>query len=313
MRSTFLVALAGLTLTLPACGGGGAGGGGLGAALPLQGLVASRDGDATDVGGVRITCRESGDVVTSSRSGLFALDVPKGVVLHLEVDDPSAPVDDATGEDCSESEDGGDDGSDIAGAEIELEALGEDETCGIEIEIVDGKVVDIRVTKEKGEGRDRKESGEGVLRPPEGSALEAYGEIEVGARDGCSWAELEVRGLPLGAYDAVLVSPEGAEDVVGSLVVEEKEGHFAIESCGGDRPLPFGVGSVAELAGFRVELRDADGTVVLRGEVPTVGADDVKDDDDKDDDGTKDEEDDEKDDEKDDDAGEDGEDGAAKD
>ena len=295
MRSTLLAALAALACLLPGCGGGGSGGGGLGSALALQGLVTSRDGATQNLGGVRITCVESGEAVTTGFNGRFALDVPKGVVLHLEVDDPAAAGDDLDGEDCTESEDGDGDGTDIAGAEVAIEPLAEDETCGVELEIVDGKVVDSRVTKEKGGGDGRKESGEGVLRPLEGSGLKAYGEVEVGARERCSWAELEVRGLPLGVYTAVLIAPEtGATEAVGELVVEEKEGHFAIESCNGDRPLPFGVASVSELAGYRIEIRDAVGLVVLAGEVPVVRADDVKEDDDKDDDGTKDEEDDEK-------------------
>ncbi|MFO0934373.1 MAG: hypothetical protein U1E39_16925 [Planctomycetota bacterium] len=288
MRSTILVALAGLACVLPGCGGGG-GGGGLGGALALQGLVTSRNGTTQNLAGVRITCPESGDVVTTALNGRFALDVPKGVVLHLEVDDPAATPDGTDAEDCTEAGDGDDDGSDIAGAEVEIEALAEDETCGVELEIVDGKVVDIRVTKEKGGGAGRKESGEGVLLPLEGSGLEAYGEVEVGAREGCSWAEVEVRGLPLGTYTAVLVAPDSAAtETLGTLVVKEKEAHFAVESCNGDRPLPFGAASVAELAGYRIEIRDATDTVVLEGSVPQVGADDVKEDDDKDDDGTKD-------------------------
>lgn len=289
MRSTILAALAGLACALPGCGGGGSGGGSLGSALALQGLVTSRDGTTQNLGGVTITCVESGEAVTTALNGRFALDVPKGVVLHLEVDDPAATTDDEDAEDCTESGDGEDDGSDIAGAEVAIEALGEDETCGVELEIVDGKVVDIRVTKEKGSGAGRKESGEGVLRPLEGSGLEAYGEVEVGAREGCSWAELEVRGLPVGTYVAVLIAPEdGATETVGELVVREKEAHFAIESCNGDRPLPFGVASVSLLAGYRIEIRDGLGAVLLAGEVPQVGADDVKEDDDKDDDGSKD-------------------------
>ncbi len=288
MRSTLLVALAGLACALPGCGGGGSGGG-LGSALALQGLVTSRDGTTQNLGGVRITCAESGEAVTTAINGRFALDVPKGVVLHLEVSDPAAATDGDGDEDCTESGDGEDDGTDIAGAEVAIEPLAEDETCGVELEIVDGKVVDIRVTKEKGGGAGRKESGEGVLRPLEGSGLEAYGEVEVGAREGCSWAELEVRGLPIGTYTAVLIAPESdASETLGTLVVKEKEGHFAIESCNGDRPLPFGVGSVAELAGYRIELRDGLGAVLLAGTVPQVGADDVKEDDDKDEDGTKD-------------------------
>lgn len=287
MRSLAPIAIASLTLLLAGCGGGG-GGGSLGAPLGLQGLVVTRDGSPTNLGGVRITCPEGGGTTTTGRGGQFALDVPRGVVLHLEVEDPLAPDDDGDAPDCDESDDGSVDGSDIAGGSVELDALGEDETCGVEIELVDGKVVDVRVTKEKGGGGSRKESGEGVLRPVEGSGLEAYGEVEVGASEACSWAELEVRGLPVGRYDVVLVAPGGAEETIGAVEIDGKSGHFAIESCGGDRRLPFDVGAVADLAGYTVEVRDADARVLLRGEVPAVGADDVKDDDDKDDDGVKD-------------------------
>ena len=87
MRSTILAALAGLACALPGCGGGGSGGGSLGSALALQGLVTSRDGTTQNLGGVTITCVESGEAVTTALNGRFALDVPKGVVLHLEVDD----------------------------------------------------------------------------------------------------------------------------------------------------------------------------------------------------------------------------------
>lgn len=291
---------------LPACGGGGAGGGG-GATAPLalRGQIVTRNGSTHSLGGVQFSLRESGDTVTSKATGAFALDAPVGLVLHLEVKDPLAPSTSGhDGKDVTESEDDDDDAEDISGSEVEIGAIKDGESCDIELEIEDGKIVDVRMTKSDGEGSSH-HCGEGLLLPPEGAELKAYGEIELELEDGCAQAELEVEGLPLGVFTIQLVNPAGETETVGEITIEKKEAHFRISACTGDVTLPFGVASLAELAGYTVNVVDADGAIVLTGTVPEAGAEDMKDK--KDDDKDKDEDGDKGDDEKkDDDSGHDG-------
>jgi hypothetical protein len=115
------------------------------------------------------------------------------------------------------------------------------------------------------------------------------GEVEVGGTEGCSFMEIEVDGLsPEATYDVFVLGEGGAALVTTFMTNAEGSGHGAIESCSGDRPLPFGVASVADLAGLEIIVKDAAGGIVLLGTVPEMGSeehgDDVKEDDGEEDD-----------------------------
>lgn len=253
---------------LVSCGGGGGGGSG----PALAGKILSRNGSAAQLSGVFVECPETGSSDVSGATGVFSLDVPTGTTFRLRVEDPeTGPV--AGGPDCSEDEDDGEDAHDIRGDEVEIEALADGEDLDVEIEIEDGQIVGIRLTKHDDEDGEHEDEGESALLPPGGG--EAYGEMEGGAREICSWLELEVAGLaPHAGYEVFLTMGAETVSLDGFETNAEGEAHRAWESCGGDRPLPFGVLSVRDLAGATVTIRDGEGNVVLEGLVPAVGSED---------------------------------------
>jgi hypothetical protein len=233
----------------------------------------SRDGSTVNLAGIVVQCVESGESDVSDGDGHFEVDAPRGEPFRLKVDDPATAGDEAGG-DCTEGDDGDFDEQDLDGDEVEIGALEDGEFCDVEITIEDGEIVCINVSKGDGEHEDgERESGEARLVGAEGT--EAYGEVEVGAKGECSWMEIEVGGLaPEATYELFLVDGDTLWPLDGLTTNAEGEGHRALESCGGDRPLPFGVASVAELAGLGILVKDALGTVVLEGTVPEVGSDD---------------------------------------
>ena len=48
-------------------------------------------------------------------------------------------------------------------------------------------------------------------------------------------------------------------------------GRFAAEICHGTDDVPFGLDALDDLAGYAIQLVDAEGTVVLVGELPALG------------------------------------------
>ena len=88
---------------------------------------------------------------------------------------------------------------------------------------------------------------------------------------------------PQTVYDVSLTNPaDSATESLGMVTTnDEGSGQFKLDTENGDA-LPFGVGSLAELEGFAVQVKDPDGKVVLEG---TVCAARPEDDDEDDDDG----------------------------
>jgi hypothetical protein len=265
-----------------ACGGGGSGSLGGSTSPTVAGRIVSRDGSTVNLAGVVVECVESGESDVSDGDGHFEVDAPRGESFRLKVDDPVGTKGEGEG-DCSEGGDGDADEQDVKGDEVEIGALKDGEFCDVEITIENGEIVCINVSKGDGKHDDGgKRTGESRLVAPEGQP--GFGEVEVGVAGECSWMEVEVGGLlPETSYEVVLVG-EGVHWPVGPLATNaEGEAHLAIESCGGDRPLPFGVASVAELAGLTLLVTDSLGAAVLEGVVPEVGSEDHHDGKDKDD------------------------------
>jgi hypothetical protein len=283
------------SLFVAGCGGGGGGTGG----PALRGTLVLRNGSSADLSGVVVDCPDSGASDVTDAAGRFSLDVPtNGVAFRLAVTDPESTGTGTKGEegDCSESDDSTGDDADVKGAEVEIEGLEDGESCEIEIEIEDGEVVGIHVSKGEKDGKhdDDSHSGEAVLHAEDGS--EAYGEIEVRSGEGCSEIEVEFASLPPEtAFLVFLIDDQGQEAILADFATNgDGEGHVERHVCG-DFGLPFGASDLSELAGFGVRVEDLEGNVILAGKVPEVGAEDFdeeedgddeeKDDDEKDDDG----------------------------
>jgi len=108
-----------------------------------------------------------------------------------------------------------------------------------------------------------------LVRADSSPYAEARGEVEVETRSGEEEFEIEAERLDAGvAVEFFLEDGAGAMASIGTATTDgdgEAEIEFGTEEGGS---LPLGAASVAELAGRRVEVRTADGTLVLFGEVP---------------------------------------------
>lgn len=256
-------------LALPGCGGGGSAGGA--APAQVQGKVLSRDGAATNLGGVEVTCEGTGTTVTTGPDGSFVLEVPDGTVVRVRFADPLARGLADLLSDCEEGDDDTPDESDASDDSVEVEALGTGEVVTIEVELADGRVIECGVS--------RSESGgvvvhcEGNLFPtdPDAPAF-SLAEIEINQADGCTTVEVEAEHLtPNQTLSLVLVAPDGARETLGTGTVDA-DGvlHASLTRCEGD-PLPFGAASIEDLAGYGALVEDQDGNVLLAGQVPGLG------------------------------------------
>lgn len=255
---------------LAACGGGGSGGGTTAAAL--VGTVYAVDGQTADRSGVRIALPATGDIMMTDRDGDFAFaDLRPGPVTVVFESVQS--------------------GSDTE--EVDLAA---GRVVRLLVAIEDGEVVHMCVS----DGDDDSASAP-LVAAPDSPLTGLEGEVEVESDDDEEEIEVEVLGLEPGTEVEMFLDNPG--DAVGFVSIgtatadDDGKAKLELETEDGD-PLPFGVASVADLAGFAVEVRLATGEVLLTGDMPDVevpGMDD--DDDEEDDDGDEDEEDDDEDDE----------------
>jgi len=270
--STFLLGLLG------ACGGGAGGGPG----AVVAGKLTSRDGSTDSLAGVRVEVVGGESYAVTGPDGTFTLDVEPGDVVVLDFDDPEHEEFDEDGqeegEDGSESEDEFEE-CDIEGDQVDVAPLEDGEVCDLEVDMKDGDVCEARVDREgHEEGEERHREGDSRLLPPDGSPEpESVGEAELEC--GVECCEL---GIWVGEFfltqptvlDVVVLQCEGdAEVVLGQMEVNgEGRGHFEMRACVGEE-LPFGVEHLAGIAGYCLELRAADGTVVLAGKVPALHED----------------------------------------
>jgi hypothetical protein len=236
----------GLAFLLAACGGGG-GGGAAGAGALLKGNVRSVNGQSLDVSGVRLSSSSTGALDMSGADGAFDLGrIPAGTErlrvrtehgLEVEVE--------------VEIEDG---------ARIELHLSVHDD----HVDEVDEDTCDDHGGHSEARARlTAVEAGlEGHVRVRASSSLEQGFDVE---------AE---HLAALRRVDVVVIDPAtGSEELQATLAANGLgEAELELRTNDGDR-LPFGATDVADLAEFRVQVRDAaTGAVLLQGEVPALGA-----------------------------------------
>jgi hypothetical protein len=237
--------------------------------------VLSRQGQPALLGGVEVACLNDGVTVTTDADGTFTLDVPGGVVVRVRFTDPLDPgtaLPDLPP--CGERDDGTPDDGDLEDDVVEILPLADGEVCVLEVELAGGRVIEcaLDLPGHADGGPPPFFRGEGVLVPLDAAHLCAAGEVEVEVEGDCAALELEAAGLaPGAAYAVVLVAPDLAEEPLGALVADaDGAAHLRVEGCAGDA-LPFGVDSLADLAGYAVIVLDADGLPVLAGQVPGRG------------------------------------------
>lgn len=254
------LAILGLATLLAACGGGGAGGL---APAQVQGKLTAVGAQGPAASGIQVVCENDGVTVSTGSDGSFSLEVPTGEVLRLRFTDPAggaaAPLNG-----CDE-EDGSPDAGDLGDGVLELQPLGTGEILQIEVTLLDGQILECGV----GVDGDGGLHAEGRLMPTTPGAAGLVGEVELHREGGCGALEIEIEGLEPGAgFEIEIASPEGAtETPLSARAGENGVLHASLSRCVGD-PLPFGVASLADLAGYLVSVRDESGRVLLMGIVP---------------------------------------------
>ena len=113
--------------------------------------------------------------------------------------------------------------------------------------------------------------GDCPLARPEGAAdTDASGNVKVESREGRIVIKVKVRHLAVGAVlNITLTNPAegGATEALGSVTInEEGNGQFKLDTANGDA-VPFGALDLAALLGFKVEVKNAEGVVVLTGKI----------------------------------------------
>lgn len=115
--------------------------------------------------------------------------------------------------------------------------------------------------------------GTSLLLPPDASPTpDASGRIRAKARDGRHTLEVRVRDLLEEQTFTVCATNEaGDSETIGAITTNEGGNGTLKLDTSKDDALPFGAGSVAEIAGVTVDVKNADGEVVLSGAIPNVG------------------------------------------
>jgi len=192
---------------------------------------------------------------------------------------------DAADEDDGDAEDEDDgDAEDADDGDVED---GEDENgnwCVHDVE--DGDEVEVAVAIRNGEvvefscsARDRRRAEARLSPAPESPDTDVEGEVRLESRVHRERFKIEAENLEPGTIvEFFLDDPATADGPVSigtaTADVEEGEAELAFDTKHGDE-LPFGVASVADLAGFAIEVRLAStGELLLSGEVPGLPAHD---------------------------------------
>jgi hypothetical protein len=168
--------------------------------------------------------------------------------------------------DAHEDEDDGDEASED---EVEVHRVEDGEHVHVRVEIRDGKIDRVDISRSS---HDEEEVEVFLDRAATSDDPDIKGKIEVEVRDDRQRLEIEVEhAAPGRMLEAVVIAPDGAEASLGALgATALGEAEWEINTGDGGA-LPFGAGSVSDLEGFGVEVRDAAaGTVLLSGTVPAV-------------------------------------------
>ncbi|MDJ0521160.1 MAG: hypothetical protein QNJ90_03705 [Planctomycetota bacterium] len=275
MRILSVISLSVCLAVCGACGGGGAEAVSVGA--QVTGKITGVNG-SNAVAGIVVESLVDGTTVVTGSDGAFQLAVRAGDPIVLRFEDPAAPAGEGPPKDPSESGDDTPDGADIDGDEVELDPLGEDEHCRIEVEIEDGEVVECRIEHPESDDDDRPVfEAECRLKPTEGSSEpEAIAEAELTCSATCCELEVEVEDVLFATELTVAVECEGLIEELGVIEIVAGEGHFELDSCTLE-VLPFGAESLADLRGCALLLLDANGNAALSGCVPGEDEEDKRD------------------------------------
>ncbi|MDF1701828.1 MAG: hypothetical protein P1V36_11785 [Planctomycetota bacterium] len=277
-------------LLAAACGGGGAGGAGeliTGKAV-ISGGVSAVDGDSTNVAGVELVLRETGERVFSDTSGRFGFESAAGGDLTVVLERAALLT---AGDDDDAGDDDADDGVEGSDHSIRIRDVLPGERVELRLRIRDGRLERIDMAR----GDDSEDTGRELeidMTPSaenDDPAMRGEVELEMDAEGESFEVEVEYAAPARALRVLVLDGMGGSEDLGVRVVDLEGEAEWELETEDGDR-LPLGVVSVTELAGFEVQVRDADTDVLLLSvmlpEMPagTPAGDDDSDEDDSDDD-----------------------------
>ncbi|MFM8386237.1 MAG: hypothetical protein ACKOCB_05380 [Planctomycetia bacterium] len=243
MRITPLASFLALA-SLAACGGGGGGGGSTSGLL--KGNVVSVNGSSSNVSGVVVKALSTNAQTTTNSAGGFTL--------------PNLPAG-------------------LQGVTFKTSNGSEQE---VEFEIEDGGElrVSVRVNDDSLDDIDEDHCGGSTrteARAPLVSALGHRGYVRVRREaDGDQGFDVEAEGLTPGQVVAmVVIDPsDDSEDLIGTVTATGIEGEAEVELRSSDgEQMPFNMGSVIGLAGFRVEVRVGSqvGAVMMEGVVPAPG------------------------------------------
>jgi hypothetical protein len=249
---------------LAACGGGGAAETTGGSSSQVTGKVSSRNGLPQGLAGVGVRCPEAGTTASTGADGSFRIDVPSGTPFRVDFDDPAA-LGFLDAFDCGETADPDEDGDDLRGDGVAIDALDRGESCDLEVAIVDGVVVAYRLSRDGAGAPER--VGEGWLLPA-GPDARLLGEVEVSREGDCWVVEVEVDCAidPTGTYAVEVVAADGTTTALGTVALSAGGGHLRAEVC----PDPDADLVPEDLRGAVVRVLDADGNVVLSGVIPDL-------------------------------------------
>lgn len=285
-----------LVVVLAACGGGG---GDLAPSLQsaaLEGVIYELDGQTLDRSGVSVTVLETGESVLTAADGRFDFaSVPAGnLTLQFDAAPPLLADMERTREEEQEQErveEGEGDQDRIQDRDRDrihehecdedcehadddqgtprLVRVRERERVRIRCALNDGEVTEFSCeSEERHRARARLERAEGSPDP------DVEGKVRVRSEFQHQVFAVEVENLEAGvAVEFFLDDPsdEAGFASVGTAVADANgEAEMERNSNNGDQ-MPFGVDSVAELAGFRLQVRLANGgEILMKGEVPDL-------------------------------------------
>ncbi len=287
----------------PACGGGADGGLPAGPTAPvataiLDGQVLEVDGQTTALAGIAVVLAETATTAVTGADGAFSLGaVPTGS-LTLDVSMPTAGAPSVVASGSAEG-DGGrgaagnpdpgggpsgagpdeiEDGEDLNGnGTLEIHRARDRERIRVQLRIQDGAVLSMTCSRDGDRDGDGECDGERDVEvrmtlAESSDDDDIAGELDLDARAGRECFRVQVEGAtPDRLLAVVAIDPAGLEDPQGTATVgADGAASWEFDAFQGDR-LPFGATTVAELEGYRAEVRDASTALLLLfAEVPEL-------------------------------------------